>query len=380
MSLVNTARRLSWLVSAQSTVAAEGSAGERAAGGGVGAIAKPRTVQVVALVVLLAMAMAACAPAADRAAAGPGQLVIYSGRSESLVDPLIQLFAETTGIEVELRYGSTAEMAATLLEEGDNSPADVFFAQDPGGLGAVAGAGLLAELPADILERVDPRFASPERNWVGISGRARVIAYNTDRLSPEELPDGLEGFTDPVWRGRIGLPPTNGSFQTMVTALRELWGEAVTREWLAGILANQPTFYENNTATVAAVGAGEVEVGFVNHYYLYRFLAEEGESFPARNYFLPDGGPGSLVMVSGAGRVASGENADNALAFLRFMLSPVAQQYFAGSTYEYPLIEGVSPAPGLTPLAQLNAVQIGLGDLADLRGTVEMLQEVGYLP
>jgi len=309
-----------------------------------------------------------------------GSLVVYSGRSQSLVDPVIQLFAETSGIEVQVRYGSTAELAATILEEGGRSPADIFFAQDPGGLGAVADAGLLAPLPEEILSRVDSRFASPDGLWVGISGRARVIAYNTEGVDPAELPVGLEGFTDPSWKGRIGLPPTNSSFQTMVTGLRQVWGEAATRDWLASILANEPVFYENNTATVAAVGAGEVEVGFVNHYYLYRFLAEEGESFPVRNYFLPDGGAGSLVMVAGAGHLSSGANADNALAFLEFMLSPVAQQYFAGSTYEYPLIEGVNPSPGLTPLSELNAIHIPLGDLADLQGTVALLQEVGYLP
>jgi iron(III) transport system substrate-binding protein len=149
---------------------------------------------------------------------------------------------------------------------------------------------------------------------------------------------------------------------------------------LEGIVANDPVFYENNTAVVAAVGAREVEVGFVNHYYLYRFLAEEGEGFPARNYFLPSGGPGSLVMVAGAGRLASGANAENALRFLEFMLSGEAQQYFADETFEYPLIEGVSVHPELTPLSELNAIDIPLGDLADLQGTVALLQEVGMLP
>ncbi|KAA3645815.1 MAG: iron ABC transporter substrate-binding protein [Chloroflexi bacterium] len=307
-------------------------------------------------------------------------LVLYSGRSESLVGPVIEQFSEATGIQVEVRYGSTSEMAATILEEGENSPADIFFAQDPGGLGAVADAGLLAPLPEDILNKVDGRFASPDGLWVGISGRARVVVYNTETLSPEDLPDTLEGFTDPQWRGRIGLPPTNGSFQTMVTGMRQVWGEEATRAWLEGILANEPVFYEKNTPTVAAVAAGEVEVGFVNHYYLYRFLAEEGEGFAARNYFLPSGGPGSLVMVAGAGRVASGQNEDNATRFLDFMLSTVAQQYFASTTYEYPLIEGVNVQSDLTPLAELNAIDISLGELADLQGTVVILQELGYLP
>jgi len=309
-----------------------------------------------------------------------GTLTIYSGRSENLVGPIIEQFADATGIHVQVRYGSTAEMAAAILEEGANSPADIFFAQDPGGLGAVAEAGLLAQLPAQILGRVDPAFSSPEGVWVGISGRARVIVYNTEVLSEDQLPDDLAGFTDAQWSGRLGIPPTNGSFQTMVTAMRSLWGEEETLAWLEGIVANDPVYYENNASVVAGVAAGEVDAGFVNHYYLYRFLAEEGESFPARNYYLPSGGPGSLVMVAGAGQLASSQNPDSAQRFLEFMLSTVAQQYFASQTFEYPLVEGVVTSALLIPLAELNTPSISLADLADLQGTVEMLQAVGMLP
>ncbi len=335
--------------------------------------------------------MAACTPVTPTVVADPepeasedggedAQLVVYSGRSESLVAPIIEQFTEATGIQAQVRYGSTAEMAATLLEEGENSPADVFWAQDPGGLGAVAEAGLLALLSQDILSLVDARYQSPNGDWVGISGRARVVVYNTQTLTPEDLPTDISGFTDPQWKGRIGWVPTNSSFQTMVTAMRWAWGEDETRAWLESIVANEPTAYENNTAVVAAVGAGEVEVGFVNHYYLFRFLAEEGEDFPARNYFFPNGGPESLVMVSGAGILASSQNTANAERFIEFLLSVDAQQYFADETFEYPLVTGVQVNALLTPLAQLNAFDIALGDLADLQGTIALLQEVGILP
>lgn len=329
------------------------------------------------LLIVLAGLLAGCAPAENTASV---PLIIYSGRSESLVGPIIDQFRERTGIAVEVRYGSTAEMAATLLEEGDASPADVFFAQDPGGLGAVANAGLLAPLDADLLTRVDSRFASPDGLWVGVSGRARVVVYNTSALSPADLPGDLWGFTEPEWQGRIGWAPTNGSFQAMVTAMRVSWGEEQTREWLAGIIANDPVAFDGNTPIVAAVGAGEVEVGFVNHYYLYRFLAEEGEGFAARNHFLPDGGPGSLVMAAGAGRLASSDNPEAAAQFLDFLLSPEAQQYFADQTYEYPLIAEARPTTGLAALTDLNAHPVDMADLADLEGTIRLLQEVGALP
>jgi iron(III) transport system substrate-binding protein len=312
--------------------------------------------------------------------AEPGSLVIYSGRSESLVGPIIAQFAEATGINTEVRYGGTSEMAATLLEEGANSPADVFFAQDPGGLGAVANAGLFATLPDEVLSRVPAEFRSPEGLWVGISARARVVVYNTDALTPEGLPADIWDFTAPQWNGRLGWAPTNGSLHAMVTAMRVEWGDEKTRAWLEGIRANNPTAFEGNAPIVEAVGAGEVEVGFVNHYYLYRFLKEHGDGFKARNHFLTGGGPGSLVMVAGAGRLASGRNEANALKFLEFMLSPVAQQYFSGQTYEYPLVEGVNTPGGLTPLAELNRLDIDMVELADLEGTTRLLQEAGVLP
>ena len=330
---------------------------------------------------LAGLFLSACGGAAGEGLSDSGKLVVYSGRSESLVGPIITQFEDATEIDVGVRYGSTAEVAATLLEEGANSPADVFFAQDPGGMGAVAEAGMLAPLPDEILNEVDSRFRSPDGLWVGISGRARVIVYNIDNISPDEdLPDDIWDFIDPQWNGRIGWAPTNGSFQTMVTGMRNSWGEERTREWLEGIQANNPLWYAKNSPIVAGVAAGEVDVGFVNHYYVYRFLAEEGDDFTARNYFLPGGGAGSLVMVAGAGRIASGANEENALKFLDFLLSTVAQQYFAASTYEYPLVDGVNTQPGLTPLSELNAIDIHLGDLADLQGTVALLLEVGVLP
>ncbi len=320
------------------------------------------------------------APAEEEATADAGTLVVYSGRSENLVGPLIEQFKAATGIDVQVRYGSTAEIAATLLEEGSNSPADLFFAQDPGGLGAVAATGLLAPLPEEIVNAVKPAFRSSDNFWVGVSGRARVAVYNTETLSEADLPDDIAGFTDPAWAGRVGWAPTNGSFQAMVTAMRAIWGEDETRAWLEGMVANGAVVYEGNSPIVEAVGAGEVEVGLVNHYYLYRFLAEQGEAFPARNYFLPSGGPGSLVMVAGVGRLATAPNEANALTFIEYLVSSEAQEYFTQETNEYPVVDGVAGPEGLTPIEELNAATIDLTDLADLQGTTQLLQEVGVLP
>ncbi len=342
----------------------------------------------VALAMAAVVALAACAssetenpPAAQNSAISnsAGELVVYSGRSESLVGPIIEQFADATGIEVSVKYGSTSEMAATILEEGDNSPADVFFAQDPGGLGAVAKAGRFADIPQDILDMAPAWARSPESKWVGISGRARVLAYNTNGLTEADLPGDVFDLIDPKWKGRIGWAPGNGSFQAMVTAMRVMWGEDRTRQWLEGMKANEPKLFDGNSPQVQAAASGEIDLGLVNHYYLYRFLQEEGEGFPARNYHPSAGGPGSLVMVAGAGILSTAENRENAERFLRFMLSKVAQQYFAGQTFEYPLVEGVNTNRLLTPIDQINRPDIDMAALDDLEGTQRLLREVGIL-
>ena len=322
--------------------------------------------------------------AAQKVASGPamrtedsGSLVVYSGRSESLVAPIIQQFKEVTGIDVQVKYGSTSEMAATLQEEGRRSPADVFWAQDPGALGALS--EMFKPLPSDVTLAVPEWARSSNGKWVGVSGRARVIVYNTD-LSEDELPKSVQELTDPKWKGRIGWPPTNASFRVMVTAMRHLWGEDETRAWLEGMLANDVKVFPKNTPIVDAAGKGEVDVGLVNHYYLHRFLAEHGDDFGARNLFLNDGGPGSLVMVAGAGILSTGPNPNNAEVFVRFLLSRVAQQYFAASTYEYPLIEGVKTHRLLPPIESLNGPDIDFALLDDLAGTEELLRITGVIP
>lgn len=309
----------------------------------------------------------------------PGRLVVYSGRTEDLVGPVIANFEAATGIQVDVRYGDTAELAAVLLEEGEVSPADVFIAQDAGALGAVAKEGLFAELPSSILERVEERFRSPQGLWVGVTGRARVVAYSTERLSEDDLPDSILGFTDPIWRGRIGWAPTNGSFQAFVTALRHVEGEDVARQWLEGIIANQPRVYPRNAPAVEAVAAGEVDVAFVNHYYLLRLKAEHGGDYPVANYYLKGGDTGALINVAGAGIVKHSKNMAAAERFLEYLLSDEAQKYFAENSFEFPLVPGIERNPELPSLDEIETPDIDLSDLDDLERTLELLRDVGAL-
>lgn len=309
----------------------------------------------------------------------PETLTIYCGRGESLVGPVVEAFEAETGLTVEIRYGGTADMAAQILEEGDASPADVYYGQDAGALGQLALEGRLRPLPDSILDRVDGRFRDPGGRWVGTTGRARVFVYNTELVDPADLPATIHGLTDPRWRGRLGWAPTNGSFQAFVTAIRVLEGEEAAREWLVGMLANEPVAYPNNTSIYQAVADGEVEVALSNHYYLFRFLVQQGDEFPARSKHSDAGGPGSLINISGGGVVDTAGNPEAAERFLSYLLTDRVQERFSRETFEYPLVSGIATDPEVTPLKEINPPDIDLGDLSDLRGTLDLLREVGAI-
>ena len=308
-------------------------------------------------------------------------LTVYSGRSQSLVHPLLEAFGEYTGISIRVKYGGSASTAATLLEEGDNTPADVVFLQDPGSLGSLAASGMLAALPQDTLDKVDSRLRDPNGRWIGTSGRARTVIYNTESINPDtDLPESILDFTQEEWKGRVGWAPRNGSFQSFVTALRLQVGEDGARQWLEGMKDNDAQEYPNNVSIVQAAANREVDVGFVNHYYLERFLAEHGPEFEARNYYIGNGDPGALVLVAGAGILEASENKETALEFVEFLLSEPAQVYFTSDVKEYPVSSGVVPEGDLPPLESLDPPDVDLGSLSDLQGTLNLLRDVGVLP
>jgi iron(III) transport system substrate-binding protein len=306
-------------------------------------------------------------------------LVVYAGRNENLIGPLLEQFTEQTGIEVTPRYGGSAELAAQLLEEGDRTPADVFLAQDAGALGALEEADGFEPLAEETLAKVPAKYSSADGGWVGISGRSRVLVYNPDLVPAAELPQSVFDLTDPKYKGQIGFAPTNASFQAFVTGMRVTAGEDRTREWLQGLAANEPEAFDGNVAVLDAVDRGSLPMGLVNHYYLYEKAAEAGglEQVTARNYLFPGADPGSLVNVAGVG-ILAGKASDDAQAFVDFLLSTEAQTYFAQETKEYPLIEGVeADIPDLPPLAELEGPDVDLSQLESLDETLALLDEVG---
>ena len=309
---------------------------------------------------------------------GDGPLTIYSGRSEELVGEVLDGFTEATGIELDVRYGDTAELAATIINEGEASPADLYWGQDAGALGALEAEGLFATLSDDLVGQVDPAFASDSGAWVGVTGRVRVLSYNTDTLTEDEVPDSVFDLTDPEWAGRVSWAPTNGSFQAFVTAMRVTEGDDVTRQWLEDMIANDVPVFENNAGQVEAVARGEVDVALVNHYYLLRFQAEDPD-FPVANKYLP-GDIGGLLNVAGVGVLASSDQPTAAEQFVAYLLSEDVQNFFGTETNEreFPAVQGIE-ATDLPTIAELDPPAIDLSSLDDLQGTLALLQETGAL-
>ncbi len=345
----------------------------------------PRRVTASAVGALLALSIAACGRAEsteEQPAGGSSdkKITVYSGRSESLVKPVLDSFHEASGITVEVRYGDTAAMAAQLQEEGDRSPADVFLAQDAGALGAVAKQDLFVKLPDEVLDRVPDAYRDEDGQWVGVTGRSRTMVYNADRVPEADLPKSVFELTGPEWKGKVGVAPTNGSFQAFVTAMRVEHGEQRTKDFLAGLKANDAQIREGNGPIVADVDSGRITAGLVNHYYVYELAKEEGttvDALKAKNHFFPGGDIGALVNVSGVGVLKKADDDPDARAFIDHLLATGAQTYFARETYEYPLVAGVDSAPGLPALSSLNTPDVDLNDLNDLETTVKMIKDSG---
>ncbi len=305
-------------------------------------------------------------------------IVVYSGRNEELVGPLFKEFTAETGIPVEVRYGDTAELAAQIIEEGSASPADLYFGQDAGALGALDAAGQCAVLPAGITETVPAMYRSVDNTWTGVTGRARVIAYDSSQVSADEVPTSVFELTDPKWKGQVAFAPTNGSFQAFVTAMRVAAGDDATREWLQGMIDNDAQLFEKNGLIRDAVDAGQVQLGLINHYYWHQKASEVGDdAMNVQLAYTAAGDPGTLVNVAGACVIAPSDNQAGAGALLTWMLSDDIQQWFVENTFEYPLTPGVAGPAGVPPIDDVQGPDIPLAELEDLPGTLQMLQDVG---
>lgn len=337
-----------------------------------------------ALLGIAALTLTACAgtePSAsttDDASEGPRTLTVYSGRDAELIDPLIDIFEEQSGITVEVRYAGTTELAAQLLEEGDRTPAQVFLSQDAGALGAVSDAGLFTTLPAEVTSLVPAEYTSTDDSWVGLTGRARVIAYDSEKYTADQIPGDVLELTEPEWAGKVGIVPSNASFQAFVTALRVGEGEEVARAWLEGLVENDSPIYARNGELLEAVNAGAVDLGLINHYYWAR-SEQDPSTLRAQLKFGDPGSISALVNVTGAGILTGAADSTEAAEFVAFLVSEEAQTYFLEETYEYPLIGGLPGPDGVPAREDLGGPDIDLSDLASLEETVAMITAAGLL-
>jgi iron(III) transport system substrate-binding protein len=321
--------------------------------------------------------LAAVALAMLPACGGDGdELTIYSGRELALIQPILERFAEETGIDIAVRDGTTSDLALQIEAEGDRSPADVFLSQSPGAVEFLDSLGRLAALPDDILDAVPAADHAPDGAWVGLTGRVRTLVWNPDLIAESDLPASILDLTDPRYEGMLGVAPGNASFQDFVTGMRSELGDDGALGWLDGIVANDPSTYANNIAILDAVNRGEVAMGLINHYYWFESVEEDPDQ-PSRLHFFDEGDLGSMLLVTAASVLDTSDQPEDARRLISFLLGEEAQTFFAEETLEYPLAAGVDPVEGLFPLEEIVSARVSFDDLGSLDGTLQLIDESG---
>lgn len=320
--------------------------------------------------------LAGCSSSSDQAEQ-ISELTVYSGRSEEFIAPFFAEWEKETGITLNIRYGDSAELAAQILEEGANSPADLFLSQDAGSLGAVANAGLFIALPKSVVNDIPTEYVASNRDWVGVTGRSRVFAYAPDAV--KNLPTSYEDLIKPEFKGKLGIAPTNSSFQAFVTALIEVKGESSAKRWLQDLQKNDVKIYSKNSVIVEAIDNGEISIGLVNHYYVWEVSQALGREINVKIAFFSPGDLGNLINVSGAGIMKSSKKQSAAEQLINYLTSRKTQEEFVNKTHEYSLLEGVIAPDQLPALKEIGAPTVDLDSLDNVKGTQDLLIEVGLL-
>lgn len=321
--------------------------------------------------VVLAAGLAGCTSSAQRS------VTVYSGRTTDLIKPILDRFASQTGISVEFKQGDSPELALTIAQEGERSPADVFISQNPGSTAYLAAKGLLRPIPAGILDRVPPDLRSANGLWVGVSARLRTLVWNPTKADPSKLPASVDNLTEPAYAGQVGVAPTNGSFVDFVSAMRVERGDEATKQWLSSVVANRPKTYANNNAIVDGVNRGEITYGLANHYYVLQ-AKRQNPGLAAENYFFPTADIGNVEIVSTASILKSAKNGPEAEELVRFLLNDESQKYFTDQTLEYPVVGGVPAAAGVPAIDTIKVRRVDFEKLgADFESTIAMIKESG---
>jgi iron(III) transport system substrate-binding protein len=327
-----------------------------------------------ALVALaLTMALAGCGGASSSRS-----ILLYNGQHPQVTSELVAAFEKQSGIKVNVRTNDGIVLADQLLQEGSSSPADVYLTENTPELVTLDQHGLLAKLDPSTLAQVPVQDNASTGHWVGIARRISALAYDPVLVPAAQLPKSLLELALPAWKGKVGLAPTDSDFPPLVGAIIATYGKQAAVSWLAGLKRNGQ-LYQSDESVVAAVNRGDVATGIINHYYWFRLRLELGKSaMHSALYFFPNQNVGSLENISGAGVVASTKHPVQAQAFVKFLVSPTAQEILAhGYDFEYPTRPGVEPNPQLPALATISPAILNPNVLGNDQQAAQLIQESG---
>jgi iron(III) transport system substrate-binding protein len=332
-----------------------------------------------------ALVLSACGGSSDTAAStgtsgaapsGGASLVVYSGREEEYMKPVFDAFTKASGTALDVRYGDSPDLALLIGEEGDKTPAQVFISQSPSSQSYLDQKRLLSPLPAATLDRVPTTLRAKDGSWVGIAGRQRILVYNTELVTKSELPTSVVDLTKAAYEGKVGVAPSNASFQDFVAGLNQLVGPQKASAWLKGMAENGAKAYAKNGAIVEAVARGEVPMGLVNHYYVTETLAEDPAT-PIAAHRFPGDDPGSLFLVATASVPAPAQGNADAIALVDFLLSNEGQKLIIEGEGEYPVVEGVTLEEGTPSLTESDYPTYDLTGVTDLKAISDQIKESG---
>ncbi|MBW0237520.1 extracellular solute-binding protein [Pseudomonas sp. D1HM] len=310
-------------------------------------------------------------------AADPVSLTLYNGQHKEVGDNLAAAFEAKTGIHVNVRKGSSNQLASQIVEEGDRSPADVIYTEESPPLNNLGEQGFLAKIDASTLEVLPKEYVAANDTWMGVTARTRVVAFNPKLIKEEELPKSVLDFADPQWQGKVGFVPTSGAFQEQAVAIIKLHGRDAAEEWLTGLRAFGKT-YTNNMVALKAVENGEVASVLVNNYYWFALEKEKGKLDSKLHYFT-DGDAGGLITVSSAAALKSSKHPKEAQQLLAFMASEEGQRVITNTSAEYPMRKGMISDRGLKPFEELQPPKVTPADLGNAEEALELERDVGLL-
>ncbi|WP_077489379.1 iron ABC transporter substrate-binding protein [Sinomonas mesophila] len=343
---------------------------------------RPRALASIALAAAAALGLAACGASPgsqQQPTEDPNALTVYNAQHESLTKEWIEGFTAETGIKVNYRQGSDTEMSNQIIQEGADSPADVFLTENSPAMTQVENAGLFADVAADTAAQVPAEYRPSTNKWTGIAARSTVFVYDKTKLTEDKLPKSLLDLANPEWKGRWAASPSGADFQAIVSALLELKGEAATEAWLTAMKENSKAYKGNSTA-MKAVNAGEVEGAVIYHYYYYGDQAKTGEnSTNVGTHYFKNQDPGAFVSVSGGGVLKSSKKQEQAQALLKFITGKKGQEVLQkGTSFEYAIASGVPANEKLVPLAELKAPVVDPAKLNSAKVT-ELMTKAGLL-